>query len=175
MIDALFLNSPFFEFNADWMKRKLLMPILQGLAEANPRLVVVKKVTPLYFQSLHRSHRGAWDYRLDWKPMEGFPVSAGWMRALHNGHNRLHAGLDVRCPVLLMCSSASSNPDSWDDVLMSTDAVLDVQHICRHADDIGPHVTRIRIEGGMHDLMLSAPRVREKVLAELWTWSRAYF
>jgi alpha-beta hydrolase superfamily lysophospholipase len=35
-------------------------------------------------------------------------------------------------------------------------------------------VTLVRIDGGMHDLVLSAPPVREKVFAELDQWLTAY-
>ncbi|MFB8365620.1 hypothetical protein ACFC4L_19970, partial [Streptomyces sp. NPDC055929] len=33
---------------------------------------------------------GEWDYNLEWKPMTGFPVTFGWLRAVRQGHAKLH-------------------------------------------------------------------------------------
>jgi alpha-beta hydrolase superfamily lysophospholipase len=57
---------------------------------------------------------------------------------------------------------------------MSADAVLDVEHIAAYACRLGRHVTLVRIDGAMHDLVLSAPQVRERVFAELDLWLAAY-
>ena len=35
-------------------------------------------------------------------------------------------------------------------------------------------MTCIRIDGGMHDLLLSRPEVRERVFAEMARWLHAY-
>ena len=44
----------------------------------------------------------------------------------------------------------------------------------RWAPKLGPNVTRVKIEGGMHDLALSAPPVRAHMYQELFRWAGAY-
>ncbi len=112
--------------------------------------------------------------RLEVEPIAGHPVRAWWIRAVHQAHTKLHAGPDVRCPVLVMCSAASTLVKEWDDRLLRSDGVLNVRDICRYADALGRCVRRIRIEGGMHDLVLSAVPVRAEVYRELATWVRGY-
>ncbi len=174
-IDALFLNSPFFDFNADWFTRKVTIPLLGLLGGWSPRRVLPLALSPLYGESLHRSRRGTWDYQLEWKPIEGFPLRAGWVRAIHRAHQRLHAGLEIPCPILLMYSDASTRARIWDERLRRTDAILDVRHIRAHANDLGGHVSSVRIAGGVHDLTLSAPEVRQVVWREVSRWCQAYF
>ncbi len=56
------------------------------------------------------------------------------------------------------------------------DAVPHVEQLSRYSDALGSDVTRIRIDAGVHDLVLSAPAgVRERVLAELFRWCGASF
>ncbi len=43
----------------------------------------------------------------------------------------------------------------------------------RYALRLGADVTKIRIAGGMHDLVLSAKPVREEVYTSLFEWLRA--
>ena len=39
---------------------------------------------------------------------------------------------------------------------------------------LGRHVTLVRIEGGLHDLVLSAEPARTQVFEELTRWTNAY-
>ena len=57
---------------------------------------------------------------------------------------------------------------------MTADSVLDVEHIARYAPRLGSHVTVVRFDGGMHDLTLSGPAVRERVFSEVGRWVDAF-
>ena len=46
--------------------------------------------------------------------------------------------------------------------------------MARCAPRLGRHVTLARFDGGMHDLTLSGPAVREQVFAELGRWAEAF-
>lgn len=173
-VDALFLNSPFFQFTGSWFSRDVLVPSVSALGAIAPFRVIPRGLSDLYGKSVHKQYRGEWEYNLGWKPVAGVPLLAGWVRAIHTAQRRLQAGLDIRCPVLVMCSTESSSPEQWDDILLRTDSVLDVRDISRLADRLGDQVTRIRIAGGMHDLILSARPVREHVYRELFRWTGAY-
>ena len=64
-------------------------------------------------------------------------------------------------------------PKEWSDILYRTDSVLDFADIDRFSDIIGSDVTKVRIPGGVHDLVLSAKPVRENVYRELFDWMRS--
>ena len=122
----------------------------------------------LYGESLHRDYKGEWDYNLAWKPVESFPVRAGWVRAIRAGHQRVAAGLEVQAPVLVLTSAESSSPKVDTDPRMhSTDIVLDVEQIRRRAALISRHTTVSMLEGALHDVVLSAAPVRANAYAEI--------
>ncbi|MCA2216781.1 alpha/beta hydrolase [Jidongwangia harbinensis] len=174
MVDGLFLNSPFFDFNAPWLLRRPVATAVCRSSKRAPYRIVPLKALGLYGQSLHTEHRGEWTYDLAWKPILGFPVRAGWLAAIRRGQNRLRSGLSIDVPVLVACSSRTFRGRSWHDDVHLADAVLDVEHIVRWAPRLGPHVTIARFDGGMHDLTLSGKEVRTEVFRELGRWTDAY-
>jgi alpha-beta hydrolase superfamily lysophospholipase len=174
-IDAMFLNSPFFQFNVPWLTRQAMGRLSTALARIRPYATVPRGLHPTYGQSIHTDHYGEWDFDLAWKPIGGFPVRVAWLSAIRDAHARLHAGLDIPVPILVACSTASYRKATWSEAAMTADAVLDVEHIAGYASRLGRHVTIVRIEGGLHDLTLSAEPVRAKVFAELSRWLVAYF
>jgi alpha-beta hydrolase superfamily lysophospholipase len=174
LVDALFLNSPFFEFNVPPLARRTIGPLFALVSRFRPYAAVPRNLSAVYGHSLHADHHGEWQYELAWKPLGGFPVRAGWLTAIREAHARLQAGLDIQVPILVACSTRSYRQRGWSDAAMSADAVLDVEHIAGYASRLGQHVTIARIDGGLHDLMLSAAPVRAQALAELDRWLNAY-
>jgi alpha-beta hydrolase superfamily lysophospholipase len=172
--DGLLLNSPFFDLDLPGPARPAADALLAAVASRRPYQVIPRGLSELYAQSIHRDHRGEWEFDLTLKPVAGVPIRAAWLNAVMRGQRRLHAGLQVRVPVLVMSSTASSAPSAWDDVLHRSDSVLDAHRIARWAPAVGPHVTVVRIQDGMHDLVLSAPPVRARVYAEMERWLDAY-
>jgi alpha-beta hydrolase superfamily lysophospholipase len=168
-IDALFLNSPFFDLNLEPLARRF-SPVVSGVGGRVPKLALGGAISPLYAQSIHRDHRGEWQFNLAWKPLAGFPAYAGWLRAITTGQRRVQAGLQIACPILIMHSARSLRSRAWSDELLRADGVLDVAHMRRYGPGLGRDVTMVAIEGGMHDLTLSAPPVRELVFRELFSW-----
>lgn len=173
--DALFLNSPFLDLNMPYVSRELTGGLAAAVGPRRPYRILPGGLSELYPRSIHRDHEGEWEFDLALKPIEGFPIRAGWLHAIRRAQKQLHRGLDVRVPALVMCSTASSRPRGWDDVLQRSDSVLDADLIARWATAIGRHVTCLRVEDGMHDLVLSAPPVRQQVYAELERWLGTYF
>ncbi|WP_235437916.1 alpha/beta hydrolase [Kitasatospora griseola] len=175
LVDGLFLNSPFLSMPASPMVRTLGAPALNALGRATPTRKLPAPLNPHYVHSLHREHRGSWNFDLTLKPAEGFPLYAGWLAAIQRGHRTVRRGLSVDCPILMMASTASTVTSRWDPALMHTDGVLRADDIASLAPHLGRHVTIIRIEGGVHDLVLSSEAVRAQVFAELDRWLAAYF
>ncbi len=175
LIDGLFLNSPFFDFNSPWLVRRPLMTAVCATGGRRaPYRVVPVKTLGLYGQSLHIGERGEWTYDLSWKPLLGFPVRTGWLDAIRRGQQRLRRGLSIDAPILVACSTRTFRGRMWDEDARMTDSVLDVEHIVRWAPRLGPHVTIARFDGGMHDLTLSGKDVRAEVFRELGRWVDAF-
>ncbi|SCG38046.1 Lysophospholipase, alpha-beta hydrolase superfamily [Micromonospora echinaurantiaca] len=174
IIDGVFLNSPFFDLNAPWLLRRPLAAAAARLGRRAPRRVLPFGLGTVYSETIHADHRGEWQYDLEWKPLAGFPVRAGWLNAIRTGQRQLRAGLDIQVPVLLACSTRSFKGTRWHESAALADAVLDVEHMVRWAPRLGRHVTVARFDGGMHDLTLSGPAVREQVFAEVGRWAEAF-
>lgn len=175
LVDGLFLNSPFLSMPTSPAVRTLGAPAVGALGRLAATRKLPAPLNPHYVHSLHRDHRGSWDFDLTFKPAEGFPLYAGWLAAIQRGHRQVRRGLRIDCPVLLMASTASTVTDKWDPALLHTDAVLRADDIAALAPRLGRHVTTVRIVGGMHDLVLSGEAARAEVFTELDSWVAAYF
>jgi alpha-beta hydrolase superfamily lysophospholipase len=168
-IHGLFLNSPFFEFNAPWAARRIVGPSFGRFGALRPYYRMPQKLGSVYGRSLHRDSDGEWDYDLAWKPLHGFPVTAGWVRAIRRAHARQHAGLSLDVPVLVACSTRT-HIGPFSDAAHHADSVLNVEDIVRWSPKLGSRVTLARIEGGKHDLTLSPAPARKMLFAELDGW-----
>ncbi|MGA8116379.1 MAG: alpha/beta hydrolase [Actinocatenispora sp.] len=174
LVDAVVLNSPWLDMQGSWLVRTPLTMAMHVLGRLRPRVVVRSNGTGIYGYSISHEHHGEWTYDMVWKPLNGFPVRAGWISAVRRAHRRVYAGMDVRCPVLVMCSTGSRFPRAWHEDALRVDTVLDAEQIARWSHRLGPHVTLLRIADGMHDLVLSPKPVRERVYAETARWLDAH-
>lgn len=174
LVDGLILNSPFFDLNLPWLLRRPVLEATVWLSRRQPYSIVKRPLYPVYGHSLHADHRGEWSYDLSLKPVGGFPICLGWLGAVRTGQRRLHAGLSIDIPTLVACSTRSYRSLAWHERARRSDTVLDVHDIIRWAPHLGQNVTVVRINGGMHDLTLSAAPVRAKLFSELARWVGAY-
>ncbi|MBD3913696.1 alpha/beta hydrolase [Nocardioides hwasunensis] len=172
---ALVLNAPWFDMHGPaWLRSPAARLAIERIGSSRPLQEIPRKVSGVYGRSLHRDHGGEWDYDLSWKPIESRPVHVGWLRAIRRGHTRLHAGLGVRCPVLVLSSARSFFGDVDGEAAATHDIVLDVEQIRRWASSVGPHVTSIAIEGAIHDVLLSRPPVRAAAYDVIGRWLDAW-
>ncbi|MGP7960035.1 alpha/beta hydrolase [Sanguibacter sp. A247] len=160
VVDALVLNSPWFDLDAPWFDRTVGTHILDTVAPWDPERVVHASPSGYAFDLL-RANGGEWDFNPAWKSPDGVPVRAGWMRAVRRGHARLARGLDVRAPVCVATSTVSGP---------GGDRVLDVEQIANRAHLVGRNVSLERFEGGAHDLTLSPEPVRNAYLRHILAW-----
>ena len=168
-IGALVLNSPFFELPLPAVLQpvaRLLAPFGRFFSSAR----VLRSLPSAYFESIHRDYHGEWEYDLRLKPLNGFPVYLGWLRAVLRAQQQLRLGLHIDAPVLLLHSARSIVALKWSPELHDADGVLNVAHIVRDSAHLGPNVTLVEVEGGMHDLVLSRAAVREHVFSEMFSW-----
>ncbi|MEU1719462.1 alpha/beta hydrolase [Nonomuraea sp. NPDC005692] len=172
LVQGLVLNSPFLDLNVP-------APLRLAADLLKTPMSYVRRPLPLgistaYGQSLHRTEQGEWDYDLELKPLVGFSVHAMWLAAIRRAQRRLHRGLAVDVPVLVLAASTGLRVRDFVPEARSADIVLDPEHMARWATSIGPHVTCVRIQDGVHDLVLSAEPARKQVFAELDRWMNAY-
>ncbi len=155
-VSALWLNSPFFDFKLPKADRFKL-----GLAAATgilfPFLTDPKGLPRDYVRSLHRQYGGEWEFDLKLKPLEGFPLYFGWIGAILAAHSRVHAGLSIACPVLVMHSDEA-------------DIVLGWRDIAKWSPNLGKTVSVQQYPGGLHDLALSRQPIRESLFSSLFAW-----
>lgn len=170
VIDAVVLNSPWFDLNRGWFERVVLTRTVDVVGRFAPRMIVGAMGSD-YGRSLHRESGGMWDYNLTWKPHEGFPVRAGWLRTIRRGHARVAQGLDIDCPVLVCCSTASGPYDRLHPDIGTTDSVLGVEQIVARSARLGHDVTIVQIPGGVHDLALSGPVARQEYFYAMFAWA----
>jgi len=168
------LNSPWLDLQGSTLRRVVSTPILKQLGARQPMREVKRHVTGFYTRSLHRDHEGEWEFNLLWKPIESFTVYAGWLSAVREGHARVHRGLELPCPVLVLSSGRSSLPEEMGEEVHGTDIVLDVAQIRRWATALGPHVTYVAIEGARHDVVLSREAPRHAAYETISTWMTAW-
>lgn len=173
-IDGMILNSPFFELNAPWLLRRPVAALVGRFAAWRPYWALPLKSRGIYGRSLHKDLDGEWPFDTAWKPLQGLPLRIGWLQAIRAAQRRLRAGLDITAPILVARSSASFRGFEWSDAAHDADAVLNVDHIARWANVLGPHVTLVSIDGGKHDLTLSREPARLAFFAEADRWLRTY-
>lgn len=163
-------NSPWFDLQgAPWM-RTIGTTLIDVIGRLQPLREINLPRPDAYGTAIHRSLRGEWDYDFDWKPLRGYPVRFGWLRAVRRGHARLHRGLDIGVPSLVMRSDFSFGAREWSDKVDRSDVVLDVRQIARWAGCLGDAVTMRPVAGAMHDVFLSHREVRDEVYRVLGDW-----
>lgn len=168
-INALILNSPFFDLNLD--RRELIMVHIFTALNAFRPFANLPPTGPVpYIQSIHTAHHGEWSFDERWRPLQGFPIYAGWLRAIFHAHKHLRQGLAIQCPVLVLHSNASIRGPQWNEDFQKADSVLNVAHIREGSRHLGKNVTVYEIEDGLHDLFLSRLEVRTRVFEEIFHW-----
>jgi alpha-beta hydrolase superfamily lysophospholipase len=171
---GMVLNSPWFDMQGPLWLRTLGSQVVKQIGARRPKQEIPRAVSGFYVRSLHLDHEGEWDFNLDWKPVQSWPVYAGWLAAVRNAHDELHRGLDVRCPVLVLTSGATVYPREMGEEVHGHDIVLEVEQIRRWSSAVGRHVTLVSIDGAVHDVTLSREPVRKQVYLELERFMDGY-
>ena len=170
-IRALVLNSPFLDWNQSKVQEKLLIPIVQCIGRWWPRLKVMPGDNPEYHASgSTRVEDGIWTIDNDWKPTQWPSINAGWIRAVDRAQDVVQNHPDIKVPILLMHSDHTYREGDRASLRDSSDTVLDVADISRYGRQLGPEVTEATVKGGTHDLVRSAPGIREATYRTIFDW-----
>lgn len=174
LIQGLFLNSPFLQFNESWLVRHTVSPLINLVGGRQPLRKLPQELGTTYGRSIHRDYQGEWDYDLAWKPLNGYKIYAGWARAISRAHRQVQRGLVIDVPILV-AFSARSYKGRFAEAAHHADSVLNVNDMTRYAPRLGRDVTLVRIEGGKHDLTLSPQSARTQLFAQLDRWLGSRF
>lgn len=164
------LNSPWLDLQGAAWTRGIGTEIVRGISLLRPKLPLPLPESDAYGAGIHQSRSGEWDYDLTWKPINGFPVTAGWLYAVRRGHAVLHRGIDVGVPSLVLRSGETRFAMKYSDRLDDVDAVLDVTQISRWAGCLGGRIEIVPIVGARHDVFLSKEPVRKVAYGVLDRW-----
>jgi len=163
------LNSPWLDLQVSWMVRGPLTQVVRLRAKTRP-FAPIKVRAGVYGQTLHVSGTGEWEYDTDLKPLNGFPVTVGWMAAVRHGHTHVHRGIETGVPVLVLRSDKSLTAAEYSSACDRCDLVLNTKQIGRWARSLGSQVTDAVVADARHDVFLSVPEARQRAYAALGTW-----
>jgi alpha-beta hydrolase superfamily lysophospholipase len=168
-VSGVVLNSPWFDLQGKPIMRGPVTWALRALAQVRP-LRVLHGPLSVYGDTLHVSGTGEWDYDLELKPSAGFPVTVGWLNAVRRGHARLHRGLDIGVPALVLHSDKTHFSSRYSEASDNADTVLDVGQIARWSSCLGVEVTVMPIADARHDVFLSLPAARGQAYEQVNAW-----
>ena len=135
IVDGLFLNSPFFDFNVPWVLRARSGAESAGPASRPYR--VMPPSCPAVRAEPARRLRGEWAYDLGWKPVAA-PVRSGWLAAVRGPGAGSRRARSRTLPVLVGARPAPyRGPGSGARAGPLGDTVLDVA-TSSWAQPVGP-------------------------------------
>lgn len=173
-VQYLVLNSPWLEMHGSSVVRRAAQTMVKPLARLRPKTILRLPERGFYYRSISSSAEGEWLLDDKYRPPLAFPMRAGWLSAVLSGHSRVARGLRIDIPVLVLISGASANGMVWQESMRHSDAVLDVNTMAVRAMTLGRTVTLERVDGGLHDVFLSAGPVRADAYARLARWIHGY-
>ena len=163
------LNSPWLDLQGSPLLRGPVTQLLRVLGKAQPYRVIPAR-PGVYGRTLHVSATGEWEFDTELKPLNGFPVTCGWLNAIRRGHASLHRGIEAGVPVLVLRSSRSDLGGQYSPDSDRADLVLDTAQIARWGGSLGSQVTDAPIEDARHDVFLSVSEARQRAYATLEAW-----
>lgn len=101
-------------------------------------------------------------------------MRTAWLSAILNGHARVAKGLDITCPVLVLTSRRTIVAMEWSEDHRGADSVLDVAQIWKRVPDLGNHITLIKLDSAIHDVILSRREVRTLAFDEIARFINGY-
>lgn len=174
-VSGLVLNSPFFDLPGPaYLRWAATSVVLGAISRLRGKRAARQPGPGGYGRGLHRDFGGDFDYDLRWKPIGGFPITFAWIHAVRRAQVRLHRGLNVGVPNLVLRSDRSVTETEDPAAMLHGDSVLDVTQIARWAGCLGNRTTVIPVAEAKHDVFLSLPTPRQHAYRELTAWLDMY-
>lgn len=170
LFHGVICNSPFYEFNLNFLERKIGIPFLSFLGKFFPDRTIPSGFSKEYGYSLHKEKYGEWNYSPIWKPFDTPRVNLGFIRAIHKAQKNIQNNPTIAVPLLVMHSDKSIYEKKWSENFTQADAVLNTNHIHKYASKIRGDVMIYEVQNGIHDLFLSKEKIREEVYTKVFEW-----
>ncbi|QPK82583.1 alpha/beta hydrolase [Corynebacterium qintianiae] len=169
-IAGIILNSPWLDMQYPRLAVAVMRPVVNFLGKRLPSILLPNAGGGTYGESISATAHGEWAFDTTMKPVEGHPKYLGWLRAIFEGHKRIHTGVNTGVPMLTLVSSHSYLSKPYSPAADTADTVLDVAQIRRWAPTLSPDSTVGVIDGARHDVFLSERHAREAAFAAADTW-----
>src|SRR5690606_25846429 len=127
-----------------------------------------------YTRSVSKDFDGEWTYDLAWRPQHGFRTTPAWLSAVFHGQQTVARGLSIGAPVLVLLSARRTLLPRWTPEMRHTDTAIDVDGVAQRSVQLGDLVTVARLDGALHDVVLSARPVRALAYGRIAQWVGAY-
>jgi len=171
---ALVLNSPWLEFQTRELGRLLLEPVIGARALLTPTRPLPNVDLGFYTRSVSKDFDGEWSYDLAWRPQHGFRTTSAWLSAIFHGQQAVARGLGIGVPILVLLSARSTLAPRWTAEMLRTDTAIDVDGVAQRSVQLGDLVTVARLDGALHDVLLSARPVRALAYGRIGQWLDGY-
>ncbi|MGV9196789.1 alpha/beta hydrolase [Arcanobacterium canis] len=168
-LDGLILNSPWLEYQGWSSTRVAGRPLIEAIYKMAPSTYIPVPDAGVYSSTLTR-----WNPDPRYRHTPSFPIYVGWLRAIAEGHKQVALGLGIECPTLVLTSAKSAISSPTPDQATQCDVVLDVEQIWKRVVGLGSHVTLVKLQGAIHDVLLSDDAARTRAISEIRTWVDAY-
>lgn len=168
LLTGIILNSPFLEFNTSKIV-KLLLPVITPLARWFPYFKFTQ-LPSIYTESLHQDHKGRWDFNIAYKPIPSFITYFGWVRAILKAQKEIRKQQIESLPCVIFHSDKSYFGSTWDDLLFTSDGVLNVHDIVFFGRKTYANADIVEIKNAMHDIALSSDEVIEDYFSNIEQW-----
>ncbi|MFT2112038.1 alpha/beta hydrolase [Marinomonas sp. 2405UD68-3] len=168
-VTGLILNSPFICLPFTPHKLKKMTRLVSTLVHLFPFYKKVSYKDKVYAKTLHKKFGGEWQYRLDFKPSNGFGLSFAWLKQVIKSQNTL-VQQKLHIPTLLCCSEKSTYTAQNTHEVAQGDGALDVESMQQTARSIYTHLEIQTIPQGFHDLYLSKATARQHYLSAIKHW-----
>lgn len=168
-LKGLILNSPFLALPFSSNRLKYLQQPTKLIVSLLPFCSLKARNISVYARTLHKQFEGEWDYRLDWKPAQGFPLSFHWLKHIIQAQQSL-IKQPIELPTLVCHSALTTRKLESVELTRNGDGVLNVESMVATANQAFKDLSLACIEGGYHDLFLSPINTRQKYLAQIDQW-----
>jgi alpha-beta hydrolase superfamily lysophospholipase len=163
---AVVLNSPWLDLQGNWALRGPVTQVLRVVSKIRPFQVLSLRPSA-YGRTIHVSGTGEWEYDLDLKPLDGFPVTVGWINAIRRAQAQVHRGMEIGVPTLVLRSTRSGQSADLGD---RADLVIDTVQIAQWESSLGRQVTDVPIKDARHDVFLAVPQSRASAYEAMGDW-----
>ena len=160
------LNSPWLDLQYPRLQRTVVKLATRVMARRAPDRLTPDKGLKGYGRSIFKGEHGDWDFDVMLKPVAGHVKSWSWLDAVLRAQRRVHRGIEVGVPCIVLHSDRSILNQDWSPALDTADAVLDVEQIRARTRCLGSGARSRTIPGARHDVFLSKDHARAQALSE---------